>query len=93
MTAITPGSLTRIGQHAVLGADAVQWILYMPKRADYPLSWNPTLKKLRPLAFCKNRAALMGAIGEKGLVLTPRAPYFEPRKAASEPADACWMDE
>ena len=70
MTKIEPGSLVRIGQEAVLGADALQMILYRTKRADYGMDWNPTMAKLRPLAFCRTKAGLLREINERGLILT-----------------------
>jgi hypothetical protein len=72
MTTITPSAFVRIGQEAVLGADAMQLIFYRTKRPDYPLDWAPTLAKLRPLAFCRTRAGLEREISERGLVLTAR---------------------
>lgn len=108
MTTITPGALVRLGPQAVIGADAMQWILLKLKRPDLPLDAPLDPKKTRPLAFCRTRAGLLREIAEKGLELSPHGrgivesldTTFEPGKPAGtapqprEPADSgAWMDE
>jgi hypothetical protein len=71
MTQVMECALIRTGQEAVLSSDGQSWVLYRLKRGDTTLLDAPIpAQKLRPLAFCRTKAALQREIREEGLILT-----------------------
>ncbi|MGC1864396.1 MAG: hypothetical protein WA733_25570 [Methylocystis sp.] len=86
----------RLGPNGALGADALQWIVYVPRR-DEPIPSGAALdgRDWRPVAYVSSgKGILMRCIREKGVALTDTARLelqsypstFDKWKAISRPS-------
>jgi hypothetical protein len=69
MTRVQPTIFLRLGGNGALGADDLQWILYVPRREEPPISLE--FKEWLPVSFVRSsKEVLLRCIREKGINLT-----------------------